>query len=137
MHAMHPLERRVVERLDAKGDPVDARAPPRLRNRGSHIVRIGLECDLGVASELDALVEQADESRDAISAEVGWRPAAEVERFHWPRAAARKAHRQLALHAREKLVHRHDLPDRDRKVAVAAPSRAERDVEVDMGGWQR
>ena len=84
--------------------------------------------------EREAYVEQP---RDALPAEARRRPAAEIECVRRPGARAfrlRKAQGELAPHAVDVIVEGHDPPDRDAEVAVRAPARAERDVNVDVTG---
>ena len=133
MRAAQRLELRVVVRLHADGDAVEARAAQPREHGQRHGVGVGLKRDLRVAADVEAAVDLGENLRKPAGPEERRRAAAKIDGVD---LIARCTLRRLADvqdHGVEIPVHQ--IPaacaGNGIKVAVFAFAPAERDVDVD------
>ena len=79
MRAAQRLELRVVVRLHADGDAVEARAAQPREHGQRHGVGVGLQRDLRVAADVEAAVDLGKNLRKPASAEERRRTAAKID----------------------------------------------------------
>ena len=130
--AVHQLETRVVERLDADRQAVDARAAQRGEVGGGEVVGIGFERGLLRRSAIEQRCGMVQQPRDGLRGAQRGGAAAEVAGAHRLAAQIFPPGVQFAVHGLQKRVHAPQV-DAFVEVAVGADALAEGYVEIKSG----
>ncbi len=131
MAPVHPRQGSRIERLGADRDAIDPREPPRGDRRVVYVLGICFERDFGVRLEGQSCTQDVEQMAHTGGAE---RDGVPPPRYtfrtgHWVLAVG-ESQRQFARDSRDVGVDRHVTADRDGEVAIGAPPRAERHVDV-------
>ena len=130
--AVHQLETRVVERLDADRQAVDARAAQRGEVGGGEVVGIGFERGLLRRSAIEQRRGMVQQPRDGLRGAQRGGAAAEVAGAHRLAAQIFPPGVQFAVHGLQKRAHAAQV-DAFVEVAVGADALAEGYVEIKSG----
>ena len=128
-----PRQDRIVERLDAEAQPVDAGGAVARELVARHALGIALDGDLGVGDELKAGSDPVEHRRQLVGGQERGRAAAEKDRreSHAGRPGEGAEQVDLAAERLEIARHRAVLERRGVEAAVPAPLGAERHMHVE------
>ena len=133
MRAAQRLELRVVVRLHADGNAVEARAAQPREHGQRHRIRVGLERNLRVAADIEAAVDLSENLRKPACTEERRCAAAKIDGIDLVACRALRCFPDVQNHGVEIPVHQ--IPAARAgdgiKVAVFAFAPAERDMDVD------
>src|SRR2546425_416358 len=132
VEAAEPREDRVVERLDTEAQPIHACRAIALELLARHALGVALDGDLGIRADVEASADSVERRRQVLGGqERGRAPTHEDGREAHPRCPRERAEEvDLAMERLEVAGHGPLLEGRGVEAAVAAPLRAERDMDV-------
>ena len=136
MQLTQGFQRRVVQRLHAERDPVDAGGAIAAKPGGLDAGRIGLQCDFGIIGDAPVLSDRIQNGADRLRLHQRRRAAAEENRRHLAARPACRGGFDLARKGASKTFFVDGgVPDMAVEIAIRAFRQAKRPVHVNAEGF--